>query len=84
MTRLLPCLFVLSLAALPSGGCSTSSSDETPNYLIGAGSADITGPIVDLQFTGYSQPTHIANGVHTRLSARAFIIGEIVGDQRLV
>ncbi len=71
------------LAALSLGGCSSSSSPES-NYLLGAGSADITGPIVDVPFVGYSQPTHIANGIHTRLSARAFIIGERAGDARLV
>lgn len=78
-------LVLLPIAAvLPStSGCSSTESAE-PNYLIGSGFADITGPLVDVPFTGYSQPTHIANGVHTRLSARAFIIGAIDGGRRLV
>lgn len=71
-------------------GCSSTSSSESngnsqpDNYLIGAGAADITGPVVDVPFTGYSQPTHIAAGIHTRLTARAFIIGELESDRRLV
>ncbi len=69
--------------SISGAGCSTESKSE-PNYLIGAGASDITGPIVDLAFAGYVRPTHIANGVHTRLSARAFIIGELESDKRLV
>jgi hypothetical protein len=34
-------------------------------------------------FTGYALPTRIANGIHTRLSACAFVIGELLGDERL-
>lgn len=64
-------------------GCSSTNSAES-NYLIGSGAADITGPLVDVPFVGYSQPTHIANGIHTRLNARAFIVGEIDTERRLV
>jgi hypothetical protein len=51
-------LALLPIAAvLPStSGCSSAESAE-PNYLIGGGSADITGPLVDVAFTGYSQPS---------------------------
>lgn len=66
-----------------SAGCASTDS-AAPNYLIGSGAADITGPLVDVPFTGYSRPTHIANGIHTRLSARAFIIGDVDTDRRLV
>ena len=71
------------VATLTLVACSSSEAPES-NYLVGAGSADITGPIVDVAFTGYAQPTHIANGVHTRLTARAFIIGEPDDGERLV
>jgi len=75
---------VLTSAVSPlATGCSSTES-AAPNYLIGSGFADITGPLVDVTFTGYSQPTHIANGVHTRLSARAFIIGQVDEGRRLV
>lgn len=81
--RCLTSILVLVAGALAGSGCSSSEPAES-KYLIGSGSADITGPIVDVPFTGYSQPTHIANGVHTRLNARAFIIGDIDGGKRLV
>lgn len=68
---------------LVGSGCSSDQPSE-PNYLIGAAMSDITGPIADVGFSGYVRPTHIASGVHTRLSARAFIIGELEGDKRLV
>jgi neutral ceramidase len=64
-------------------GCS-STEPASDNYLVGSGTSDITGPVVDVPFTGYAQPTHIANGIHTRLRARAFIIGELETERRLV
>lgn len=70
-------------ALLMVGACSSTGQTE-PNYLIGSGVGDITGPVVDVEFTGYVRPTHIANGIHTRLKARAFIIGELDGSRRLV
>ncbi|MGD8607413.1 MAG: neutral/alkaline non-lysosomal ceramidase N-terminal domain-containing protein [Myxococcales bacterium] len=71
------------LVACAVSACAGTDSKEA-NYLIGAGIADITGPVVDVPFTGYVRPTHIANGVHTRLQARAFIMGEPDGGPRLV
>lgn len=72
--------------SLVSVGCSSSEpgTQSEPNYLIGSGSRDITSPVVDLPFSGYSLPTHIASGLHTRLHARAFIIGELDGSRSLV
>ncbi|MFW2389329.1 MAG: neutral/alkaline non-lysosomal ceramidase N-terminal domain-containing protein [Polyangiales bacterium] len=64
--------------------CSSSSQEAENNYLIGSGIGDITSPLVDVPYSGYSLPTHVANGIHTRLKARAFIIGEPDSDQRLV
>jgi len=71
---------VLLLAVL---GCSDDASNE-PNYLVGRGVGDITGPAVDLPLWGFARADQIANGIHTRLRARAFIIGEVDGDKRLV
>jgi neutral ceramidase len=79
-TRILSAIAALFLLA---AGCASTESAE-PNYLIGSGAADITGPLVDVPFVGYAQPTHIANGIHTRLNARAFIVGEITTERRLV
>ncbi len=73
---------VVALSVL-SFACS-STEQSPPNYLIGGGMGDITSPLVDVPFAGYALPTHIANGIHTRLHARAFIIGELDGSRRLV
>lgn len=70
-------------AALFIASCSSTDQGES-SYLVGIGIGDITGPVVDVPFTGYARPTHIANGVHTRLKARAFIMGELEGPRRLV
>jgi len=76
-------LLVTILVVLSGLACSNSESSE-PNYLVGSGVGDITGPIVDVAFTGYVRPTHVANGIHTRLQARAFIIGDLDEHRRLV
>jgi neutral ceramidase len=76
-------LLLTAALSLPGLGCSSSAQSE-PNYLIGSGVGDITGPIVDVAFSGYVRPTHVANGIHTRLKARAFIIGEVDESRRLV
>ncbi len=69
--------------SVPTSGCPSAEQGE-PNYMIGVGIGDITSPVVDVPFSGYSLPTHIANGIHTRLNARAFVIGELDGSRRLV
>ena len=75
----------LATSALPRRICMSGSLWSLSfGSAVGVGAADITGPIVDVPFTGYSQPTHIANGIHTRLNARAFIMGETESDARLV
>lgn len=76
-------LWALAATWLVLFACSSAEQSE-PNYLVGGGIGDITSPVVDVPFSGYSLPTHVANGLHTRLKARAFIIGELEGDQRLV
>lgn len=76
----------LSLAvelSVLTSGCPTAEQSE-PNYLIGSGTGDITSPVVDVPFSGYALPTHIANGIHTRLKARAFVIAELDRSRRLV
>lgn len=54
-----------------------------PNYLIGTGSYDITGPAADVNMMGYANTEQIASGIHFRLRARTFIVGESNG-KRLV
>lgn len=80
--RVLGGLFVWLVAFVTS--CSSDSSGGSDTYLIGVGAADITGPVVDVEFNGYSRATHIASGIQTRLTARAFIVGELDESRRFV
>ncbi|KXX78051.1 Neutral ceramidase [Madurella mycetomatis] len=46
-------------------------------YLIGVGKADITGPVVEINFAGYASTDQVGSGVRQRIYSRAFIIGEV-------
>jgi neutral ceramidase len=68
---------------------STAHALQPANYLVGRGSADITGPAYGLQMWGFGREDQLTEGIHSRLRARAFIIAEPEGqedrkDQRLV
>lgn len=52
-----------------------------PNYLIGLGSYDITGPAADVNMMGYANTEQIASGIHFRLRARSFIVAEPQGKR---
>ncbi|CAK8675531.1 unnamed protein product [Clavelina lepadiformis] len=68
---------------LPSQFNLTKVFDDTkPNYMIGIGRADITGPAADVNMMGYANPDQVAGGIHMRQYARAFIIGQ--GRSRIV
>jgi neutral ceramidase len=54
------------------------------NYLVGLGSYDITGPAADVNMMGYANSEQITAGVHFRLRARAFIVAEPQGNNRVV
>ncbi|RMY08688.1 hypothetical protein D0868_04659 [Hortaea werneckii] len=65
----------------PIGGFNADDSvkkadDGTP-YLLGVGKADITGPVVEINFMGYADPAQTGSGLRQRLYSRAFIIGSI-------
>ena len=44
-------------------------------YLIGAGKADITGPVVEINMMGYADANQVGTGLRQRIYSRAFIIG---------
>lgn len=44
-------------------------------YLVGAGKADITGPVVEINMMGYADPNQLGTGLRQRLYSRAFIVG---------
>ncbi|CAN8098074.1 unnamed protein product [Discula destructiva] len=46
-------------------------------YLIGVGRADITGPVVEIEFAGYADLAQTGTGLRQRLYSRAFIIGDV-------
>ncbi|SPO06668.1 related to ceramidase [Cephalotrichum gorgonifer] len=72
-----------SVYRLPSwapGGDATRPygvQDENDLYLIGAGKADVTGPVVELNMMGYADPNQTGTGLRQRLYSRAFIMGSI-------
>ncbi|KKA28632.1 hypothetical protein TD95_001887 [Thielaviopsis punctulata] len=54
-------------------------------YLAGAGRADITGPVVEINMMGYADPAQVGSGLRQRLYSRAFIVAEKENPaQRLV
>jgi neutral ceramidase len=53
-------------------------------YLIGVGKADITGPVVEINFAGYADSAQIGSGVRQRIYARSFIVGEVGTNNRFV
>jgi neutral ceramidase len=53
-------------------------TDEGDQYLVGVGKADITGPVVEINFMGYADPGQTGTGLRQRLYSRAFIVGDMV------
>ncbi|KFK36701.1 hypothetical protein AALP_AA4G158000 [Arabis alpina] len=56
---------------------------SSSEYLIGVGSYDITGPAADVNMMGYANSDQIASGIHFRLRARAFIVADPQGNNRV-
>lgn len=68
------CLFTTSVFAEP-----------VPNYLIGRGMTDITGPVVGLEMWGFGRgDEQLTEGLHIRQRARAFIVAEPGDGKRVV
>jgi neutral ceramidase len=57
---------------------------ERPQYLIGTGIADVTGPAFGSPMWGYAKPGQITQGIHTRLKSRAFIFVDPKTNNRLL
>jgi len=53
-------------------------------YLIGVGSYDMTGPAADVNMMGYANLEQNTAGIHFRLRARTFIVGESPDGPRFV
>lgn len=61
----------------PNAPQSPSSKSNGDQYLVGVGKADITGPVVEINFMGYADPAQLGTGVRQRLYSRAFIVGDV-------
>ncbi|PGH14028.1 hypothetical protein AJ79_03297 [Helicocarpus griseus UAMH5409] len=48
---------------------------EDDVFLLGAGKADITGPVVELNLMGYADTNQVGKGLRQRIYSRAFIVG---------
>jgi neutral ceramidase len=55
----------------------TRATPTGDKYLIGVGKADITGPVVEINFAGYASTGQNGNGLRQRLYSRAFIVGDV-------
>ncbi|KAF9876288.1 putative neutral/alkaline non-lysosomal ceramidase [Colletotrichum karsti] len=55
----------------------TRAAPAGDKYLIGAGKADITGPVVEIGFAGYADLDQVGTGLRQRIYSRAFIVGDV-------
>ncbi|WP_444931739.1 neutral/alkaline non-lysosomal ceramidase N-terminal domain-containing protein [Microbulbifer sp. SSSA002] len=57
---------------------------SSPQWLVGVGKYDITGPAADVGMVGYGDVDQTTKGIHTRLWSRAFVIADNTDSKRLV
>ncbi|KAI1880744.1 hypothetical protein JX265_000984 [Neoarthrinium moseri] len=58
----------------PAKTRATATGDK---YLLGVGKADITGPVVEINFAGYAAASQTGTGLRQRIYSRAFIVGDV-------
>ncbi|RAH45458.1 neutral/alkaline ceramidase [Aspergillus brunneoviolaceus CBS 621.78] len=61
-------------ATSTSAATSASSAAENGTFLLGAGKADITGPVAEVIFNGYASLDQVGSGLRQRIYSRAFIV----------
>ncbi|KKK11968.1 neutral/alkaline nonlysosomal ceramidase [Aspergillus rambellii] len=73
--------FLQTPSGIPAFDVNSRWDDRSSNYtsddsifLLGAGKADITGPVVEVGFGGYASLPQIGTGLRQRLYSRAFIV----------
>ncbi|KAJ5993213.1 hypothetical protein N7451_008937 [Penicillium sp. IBT 35674x] len=55
----------------------TSAAAAADNlFLVGAGKADVTGPVVEVDFNGYASLDQLGTGLRQRIYSRAFIFAD--------
>lgn len=68
---------LLCLAAALFTMSAQATVEASPAYLVGRGSADITGPAVGMQMWGFGRTDQITEGIHIRQRSRAFVIAQM-------
>lgn len=67
----------------PTLASAPNPADQPGAIRVGIGISDITGPVAEVVMMGYAEGSQIANGLHTRLYARAFVFAD-QADKRVV
>ncbi|HEX5567542.1 MAG TPA: neutral/alkaline non-lysosomal ceramidase N-terminal domain-containing protein, partial [Streptomyces sp.] len=67
-------------AALPRRAPARAGASLGGSYLVGRGIADATGEVAEVGMMGYGRTDQQAEGLHTRLRARAFVIADRAPD----
>ncbi|XP_019620213.1 PREDICTED: neutral ceramidase-like isoform X2 [Branchiostoma belcheri] len=60
------------------------NQEDGPNYLVGVGRADVTGPAAEVNMMGYANPAQQSSGIHFRQFSRAFIVSDPQNTTRTV
>ncbi|MGP3966846.1 neutral/alkaline ceramidase [Streptomyces sp. 6N223] len=68
---------------LAYGASSAYADDADSPYLVGRGIADVTGEIAEVGMMGYGRVDQQAEGLHARLRARAFVVVDRAGGERV-
>lgn len=55
---------------------SATGGAQAGSYLVGTGVYDITGPAAEMVMMGFAESSQKTAGIHTRLRARTFIVGD--------
>ncbi|WP_107421437.1 neutral/alkaline ceramidase [Streptomyces nanshensis] len=80
----------LGLAGIPPGAqaaqaeAAVNSAAAAGGYLVGRGISDTTGEIAEVGMMGYGRIDQQAQGLHTRLRARAFVFADQGSDERVL
>ncbi|AEI63074.1 neutral/alkaline ceramidase [Corallococcus macrosporus] len=61
----------------------TGACEGSQDFLLGAGSADITGPAAEVGMMGYGMVEQQTTGIHQRLRSRAFVIASPCNGKRV-
>ncbi|MER5890290.1 neutral/alkaline ceramidase [Streptomyces sp. NPDC001941] len=70
-------------AAAPAPAPAPAGAADTGRYLVGRGLGDATGEVAEVGMMGYGRFDQQAEGLHTRLRARAFIVVDTATGERV-